>query len=237
MPNAETSFADRLGRGRKMYAAIAGFNSAFAPADETLLPGAFEAFLNSLAEENTLTSDFGDQYGVQVGVRMDIIKDLSDRAARVLDYVASNNAWSRHVPTLKKSVDKIRGNRPKRSKPPAAGEGAQQKRQRNQGERSFSEMHGHLTRLIAAAGKITGYAPPAADLTIAALQTLADNLDTQNRTMHDLADQLGDQQTARLAHYEGPTGLREKMKAIKKATRSQYGSDSPEYAAVKSIRL
>jgi len=43
---------------------------------------------------------------------------------------------------------------------------------------------------------------------------------------------------ARKALYDGETNsLRAKMKAIKKATRAQYGPSSAQFAEVKSIKL
>ncbi len=44
-------------------------------------------------------------------------------------------------------------------------------------------------------------------------------------------------QQERLTLYDKEGGLREKMKAIKKAVRAQYGSRSSEYTTVRSIRL
>lgn len=42
----------------------------------------------------------------------------------------------------------------------------------------------------------------------------------------------------RKALYDGAKdSLRTKMKAIKKATRAQYGASSPQFAEVKSIRV
>ena len=42
---------------------------------------------------------------------------------------------------------------------------------------------------------------------------------------------------ARSAKFDGPGGLRLKMKAIKNAAKSQYGQTSSQYNQVKSIKL
>ncbi len=56
MANTEQTFADRLQRGRTMQSKIAGFTPAFAPADVSLLPPAFELFLDDVEAANTVVA-------------------------------------------------------------------------------------------------------------------------------------------------------------------------------------
>jgi hypothetical protein len=233
----DTSFPDRLGRGRLMHAAIAGFDPQFAPADAALKAGAFNSALNDLETLNSETDDLVDQYKTGVRERTAIIVDLRDRAGRVLSFVVSNKAWSKHLPAVKSVVEKIRGNRAVTIKPPTGAETAEETKKRKSGARSFTEMTAHLVRLIAAVKKISGYAPPAAELTIAQLQALHAALHARNLAMVDLDQETGMKQRERFNAYNGPDGLKENMKAIKAAVRAQYGGASPEYAAVKGIGL
>ncbi len=52
MANTETTFADRLARGRLMQTTAVGFTVAFAPPDATLANGPVETFLESVKTAN-----------------------------------------------------------------------------------------------------------------------------------------------------------------------------------------
>lgn len=239
MPLTEQSYADRQQRGRNLQTAIASFSPAFAPAEPTLLPAAFLTFLETLDTLNTEVGSLSAQYSTGVQERMPMLADIKERAARVLAFVQSNSAWTAFVPSLKKYVDKIRGNRPKPPAAPTSGEdsGSAPVKKRNQGEQSLGDIEEHFERLIASLSAVPGYAPPAADLTIANLTLAADAFAAKNLALATLGNTLGMKQKARLEGYDGAGGLREKMKAIKAAVRAQYGTSSPEYGQVKGIGL
>ena len=237
MANSETSFDDRLGRSRQLHAAIASFDPAFAPMDDALRPDAFASFLDEVENLNRQTNDLVDQYTVAAGERREISTDFYHRAGRVLALVKSHTAWKRYLRTVKAIVDKTRGNRPRPQHPPTSNETTEQRKRRNQGERSYAELEAHLNRLILALGKIEDYAPPAPELSLAALETLAASLHAHNLKMDDLGQNASMMQKQRRAAYDGDGGLREQMKAIKAAARAQYGTTSDEYLSVKSIKL
>lgn len=239
MPISEKTFADRLQRGRVMQAAIALFSPPFAPADASLLPAAFNTFLDGLDTSNTDTGTLLTSYSTSVAERTDMVKDIKARALRVAGYVESNSTWKNAARGIKTLVDRIRGNVARPPKSPAPGEtpGSPQAKSRNKGEQSYGDIAANLERLIAALQTISGYTPPASELTVANLTTLATAYSAKNSSMATLAQQASLSQRDRFDGYSGPDGLREKMKAIKKAVLSQYGSTSSEYAAVKGIAL
>ena len=239
MPISVEGYADRLGRGRTMHAAIDGFTPAFGPVDTTLAAAAFDTFLDGLDTQNTTTGNLVTQYTNEVSERTDMVKDIKARTLRVLSFVQSNTAWKKYERGIKSLADKIRGNRPKAPKPPAGGEppGSPPAKARNKGEQSFAEIEENFQQLIAAVQGIAGYAPTATDITVASLQTLATAFAAKNETMGTLGRQVEFAQGERLAAYDGPGGLREKMLAIKKAVRAQYGSESVEFGQVKGIKV
>jgi hypothetical protein len=235
MPITEKSFADRLQRGRDVQTAIAVFVPAFAPADASLGATPFGNFLDDLDDLNTEVGTLVAQYTTGVAERTPMVEDIKDRAGRVLAYLKSNSAWKAFVPGIKLLVDKIRNNRLRAPKPPTPGEGAEPVKKRNKGEQSYGDIEENFEKMIAALGAVPGYAPPATDLSIASLTTLATTFATKNLTMSTLGNQIGMKQRARLEQYDGPSGLKEKIKAIKNAVRSQYGTDSAEYNQIKGI--
>ena len=234
MPNTETTFADRLQNGRDLQAAIAAFSPAFAPTDATLAVAAFLTFLNGLDTMNTSTGAATAAYSTEVSARTAMVKLIKDLAARVLAYLKSNKVWAKYLPGIKALVDKIRDNRPKAPKAPAPAEGptSPAAKKRIKGEQSFGDIATNFEKLVAALAPVPGYAPPATELSIANLQTAADDFSDQNSTMAALIQQVGLKQRDRLDGYKT---LREMMKAIKEAVKSQYGSGSPEYDQVKGI--
>jgi hypothetical protein len=58
-----------------------------------------------------------------------------------------------------------------------------------------------------------------------------------NDNVSEAEETLAEAQRIRKDFYDGENGLKEKMKSIKKAVRSQYGSASTQYAAVVGIAL
>ena len=239
MPNTEQTFADRRARGVDLQTAVAGFSPTFAPVDPNLAAAAFLTFLNLLDAMNTDVGAMDGQYTTGAQQRTPMVVDIQDRVLRVHSYVKSNSAWAAFLATVKRYVDKIRGNTPKAPKSPTPGEtpGSPPAKNRNKGELGFGDIEDNFEKLIASLGSIPGYAPPAAALSIASLTTLATDFATKNLAMSTLGNTLGMKQKARFDAYNGPGGLRDRMKAIKEAVRSQYGSNSPEYQQVKGIGL
>ncbi len=239
MAISERTFADRLGRAQQMQAAVGTFATAFAPADPTLVAAAFQTYLDGLDTLNTETGTSVTQYSTEVDVRGEMVKDIKARTLRVLSFVESNSAWAKFARGIKKLADKIRGNRPRKPAAPAPGEtpGSPTAKARNTGEQSFVETAENFQQLVAAVAGITGYTPPAAEITVANLTTLADDFSAKNKAMAKLGRQTALKQKERLDAYDVPGGLSEKMIAIKKAVRAQYGTTSAEFDAVKGIKV
>jgi hypothetical protein len=236
MAISETTFADRLQRARQLQTTVAGFMPAFAPIDASLAATPFGTFIDDLDTLNTTTGTLVSQYSTEVPLREDMVKLIKRLAAQVLSLVKSNPVWKNHVPAIKSLADKIRGVRPKAPKPvpPPPGETPAAAKRRNSGEQGFGDIEENFERLIAALGGITGYTPPAPEITIANLTTTANAYAAKNLSMATLFAQLTTSQRDRA---DGFGQLRDKMKAIKQAIRGQYGPGSPEADQVGPILL
>ena len=236
MPISEKSFADRLQRGRQMQTTIAVFTPAFAPIDVTLAPAAFGTFLDELDVLHVATGTLVSQYSTEVPLRNDMVTTIKRLAAQVLSTIKSNPAWKNHVPAIKSLADKIRGVRPKapKTEPPPPGTPPAEIKRRSTGEQGYGDIEDNFKRLIATLGGVPGYTPPAAEITIATLTTLALTYGTKNLTMATLFAQLTTKQRDR---SDGFKLLNTKMKAIKQAIRGQYGPGSPESDQTGGIEL
>ncbi len=234
MPNIERSYADRLQRGRSMKSAVGGFVPPFAPPDATLLPAAFDTFLDGLNTLNITAATAEADWKDDVADRIAMVKDIKARALRVSARVKSNAAWKTQFPAVKAAAEALRGYRIPKPKAEPHPEVVQPKA-RQQGDQSFADIKNLLDKLTAALGHVPTYDTGApADLTIATLSALATDLDALNQLVATKEQALISARTKRAAGYET---LKDKMKAIKEAAVSQYGSRSPQHTQVRAIRV
>jgi len=209
--NTERSYADRLQRGRELHAASSGFTPGFAPVDGSLEPDAFEEFLDGLDTLNNAVVTAVSGWQDSAGSRSELVTEIKARALRASSRVKSNTAWKAKLPQVKG---------------------------RQQGDQSFGDIKVLLDKLIAALGTVPGYDTSApADISIAGLQALSTQLDGLNKLVAGREQALASARSPRKEGYDGENGLSEKMKAIKEATKSQYGSQSPQFLQVKGIRV
>lgn len=234
MPNTERTFADRLGRAKLLLSAIEDFTPAFAPAAPDLRVAEFDVFVAALEAANDKTSDEKDTYSTQSASRAETVKQVKALALQAMSYVKSNPAWARHHATLKPTYDKLRGYRTARDvvpvEPPAT---AVEKKAIKSGQQSFADIEGLFGKFLKALGKVPGYAPPAAEITIPALTTLDTALSDLNEELAALSAALSITIKERFDAFEQ---LTKKNLAIKAAALAQYGTSSAEYKSIKGIK-
>ena len=149
----------------------------------------------------------------------------------------SNVAWKTQDASARKVLAKLRGVRPKKPKPPVGGEPPAEVKKRNSGEQAYAEVALLWEKFIGVATAAPGYAtgvPPAIDP--GTLSGLLSSIKGINSFLCNLAGQITPKQAQRLVLYFEPGGLQEKFLAIKEAVKSQYGTGSSEYIAVRGIK-
>ena len=239
MANSERTFADRAARGRDLHAAIAEFEPVFEPADAALEPATYEAFLDDLDELNTDVNTADVAVSTAIQLHKTLLRTIKQRTTQVVAHIRSVTAWKQYLPAVKQAADKVRGYRPrsKPAPPPAPGDPPEPK-PRKVGQQSYGDIDNLFEKVIKAVKLVPGYAPPAtSNIQTAQLETLQGTSRGANTDLATKDAILSRAQSLRLAAYDGETGLREKMKAIKEATKSQYGQNSDEYLSVKGIRV
>ncbi len=240
MAISERTFVDRYQRATTLSSAISSFDPVFAPANnEKILPPAFATFVEEVDAANSAVTGASDDYTAQVEERNELLAGAKDRCSRVISLLQAVPAWSHELTAIKRHYDKLRGYRPARVKPPVGdtGETGVKAQKRNQGEQGHAETAKHIANIASGLEKINNYTTPVDDISAAAIRELADDYAELNGAMGSLALDVTVAREKRHAIYEGPDGLRERMKAIKSAIRAQYGTKSAEYVAVKGIRL
>ena len=220
-----------------MLAAITGFNPPFSPSDANINPNRFEAFLNDLDTLNLDVSVLLGEYSALVEERVATVKEIKDRALRIANYLESAGKWKTQLPRITALKNKIRGNVPRKPRPPADSEddSSATAKTRNQGEQSYAEIQSNFDALIAALKKVTGYTAPADELRIdlpegeaipaeieaiedeaakraakSALsqQLLAEQMTFLNKTLKTKETDLKSKQVARRDGYDGESGLK-----------------------------
>ncbi len=237
--NTEQSFADRLSRARLMQTRIASFAPPFAPVDANIGASAFESYCNGCEQANTAVSDAEADYTTVTGSRSAAAAALQALAGRVQDHVEGVAAWKKYHKSIVDASRAVRGVSTPSKKAPAPG-GAPVKRARQGGksQQGYADIAKHFSKLVKVVGKIAGYSAPAGtgmtltDLSASEVAYIALNSDVQ-----DAESALETAQRDRSNYYDGEGGLKEKMKAIKKAVSGQYGRGSDEAKSVGGIAL
>ena len=232
MPTSQQTFADRLGRANTVAAAINLATPVFAPADITLNSANFAPFVTGLGTMNEGANAANDAYATAVRQRLAMVKDIKGRALRAFRYVLSNKAWAANASSLKLTYDKLRANKPKAAKLPPSGSPGEVAKAIKSSEQSFSDLESLLMKFVVGLGKITGYAPAAAELTLSALQSLSAAYATKNQTMASLAEDAALKIRSR---QTGFLDLKSKTKDIKNAVLAQYGPKSATYTSIKGL--
>ncbi len=241
--NNEQSFPDRLGRAREMHATIDGFTPVFAPVDSNISPSAFQSYCNGCEAANTDVSEAESVFTTITGERSDAAAALQAKAGKVQDYVESNVAWKKYHKSIIDASRAIRGVSTPARKPPAPAPGSppppvKPARSGAKSQKGYADIAKNFSKLVKAVAKITGYtATVGSGLVLTELSAQETAYVALNSAVQDAEATLGEAQTTRTNFYDGEGGLKEKMKAIKKAVAGQYGRGSDQAAAVKGIAL
>ena len=237
--NSEKSFADRLSRAHSLHAFIVGFTPLFAPLDPNITAGAFLSYCNGCEAANTVVSDAEADYTNKTGDRAAAAADLKALAARVEDSVTSNVAWKKFHKSVIDASQAVRGTKTPGKKPALApGTPPKRARQGAFSQQGYQDIAKHFGKLIKAIEKITSYTIlPGSGLAVVDLNVALATFTALNSSVQGAEATLDVAQTNRSAFYDGEGGLKEKMKAIKKATSGQYGRGSAQFASISGIAL
>lgn len=237
MANAETTFADREGRGQLLSETVKAFSVPFTPTDVLIQPVNYDTFLGEVHTLNSDTNEKKSLYTTDSKARLVIVKDVKNRCSLTMNYILSVSDYKPYNSTIRNIVKKILHYKPPKSKLPNPEEPPAEEKKRNRGELSFADVANRYDELNKVLGGIAGYDPTNADLKLLAMTALQTSFETKNKDMNELHGELSLLIRERKNIYDGENGLRERMKAIKAAVRAQYGSKSEEYDAVKGIRV
>ena len=242
MPNSEKSFIDRTQKGQALCTAITGFSPVFTPADSSLTPVNFAAFMITVDSVNLEVGNLRTTFSNAVTVRKEASDAAQKLVTRVVNLVKSNTAWKLKFPRIKELADKVRAIKPPRKTlppptPPPGTPPTPPDKPNDRGDGSYAEIASNFKLLAAAVNALPGYSAPGTDIDGPALTTLAGQLESNNTAVGLADSQLDEAQRARVDIFFAPeTGLHDKFQAIKAAVKGQYGQSSTQFAQVKGMR-
>lgn len=222
-----------------MQAHLASFSPAFAPADTSLTAANFLTFCGQVESANDAVGASFGAWGVIVNERQALVKEMKATATRVVAYLKSSALFAGRLKQATAAANKLRGVTPRKPAAPVPGPGEPAKKPRNAGDQSYGDIAQHFKALIDSVTGLASYVPvPVGNpITLSNLSGTLSNYRSKNSALGPLEVAWRDAVLARQKKYDGPGGLKEKMKAIKNGVKAQYGQTSAQYLAVKGIKL
>lgn len=242
MATSDRSYSDRHARAVQLNAATSGMTPTFAPADVSLEPVTFGAFLDSIAAANDAVEAAKNDWSSAISTRAADAETAQKLTTQTMAFVISNSAWKLKAPRIKELADKVRGikARKKVALPPAPEPGQPVPppvKKRDRGDGSYAEIATAFKAFADAVTKLPAYNPPDGTIAAAALTTLAASLRANNDAVATADSALDGAQRERFAMYcDGDDCLQTKFQAVKNAVKGQYGQNSSQYSEVKGIR-
>lgn len=233
MANAETTFADRLGKAKLLQETTEVLAPPFAPVDAENTPPEFKLQITACEDKNTAVENARGAYSTGATERRVLVKDYKKIAGRSLTNTESVKAFKGFARTVRQVVRRISNYKlPKKDKP-----GDPNKKKRNRGTQSFADLENLFKLLFDTLSGIPGYTHTEPTLQLPAIQTAnaAFKLKNEEMTSKEAAVNLRVKERFDL-YNDKESGLKFRMKEVKKAVKNQYGADSTQYQSVSGIK-
>lgn len=240
MPISEKSFRDRQAKAQLLQDTVEVLLPVFVPADLSLTPANFQILIGGIDAANGNVETLAVNYTNAATQRVAMVKQIRAAVTQALGYIKSNTAWITSYKAAKMTGDKFRNmDVPARVTLPP-GDGGEvppaEAKKRNRGQQAYSELASHLQGFINAISTCAGYAPPSPTITINKFNEHLSAFNALNTFISSLDGQLTTARALRFRLYFSQAGLQEKFHAVKDAVKGQYGQNSAQYAAVRSIK-
>lgn len=254
--NSETGHARNVANIKQLAEYVATLGSQYNPSNSnishTALSTKWTASNSALVNHRNAKA----QFDTVVNQREIQFKDVRKLATRIVSALNACGASDEVVKDARSILLKIRGERAKPKKkpaqvenpdqegelsPPQEGEGQGSKDETKQisvSQQSYDQITENFAKLLALVQLEPKYMPNEPDLTVASLTTYADNLLASNGAV---ASQVAAYTTSlhnrNKILYEGEESIPKLAEDVKEYMKSVFGSNSPEYKTVRSIKF
>ena len=238
----ETGHAKNVANFDELIAFIAGYGTAYNPTKATLKLTALQALSTSAKNSINAVNAALPAYSNAVSAREAAFEPLSKLITRVNNALKATDTTQQVDESAKTLVRKIQGARAsdkatEAEKSTAQAEGKEIK-EISSSQMSYDNRLDNFDKLIKLLASVALYAPNEADLKVATLTTLYNDLKTKNTAVITASTPLSNARIARNAILYNPnTGLVDIALAAKTYIKSLYGATSPQYKQVSKLEF
>ena len=232
---AETSFGARLRKLQDATEYIKTWAGYAPPRLQETLPQ-LEAFIQTIKSSNDAETDRQARYSRQVSLRQQLftgeggVKKLLTQIRGAVD--AQYGRTSHEAQQVGAIIKVMR--KSKLVKLPADPANPGVEKTVSQSEKSYGSQTQYFSDLVTTLAGFGDYASTTKAITLLALQALLVKLTEANNAVATQLQQMSSQRKDRRALY---LELNDRMKRMKAYTRSQYGTKSAEYLALRGLKI
>ena len=176
-------------------------------------------------------------YNNAVNDRIIVFTGLKSLSTRLVSALETTNAPKEKISDAKGFNRKMQGKRASATQTPI-DTNAIAPSTISTSQQSFDQLIQHFSGLISILQSETSYTPNENDLKVTSLTAKQAELTTKNNAVATAYTSISNSRISRnKTFYETTTGLVEIAAEVKKYVKSVYGSTSPEYAQIKSIKF
>lgn len=237
----ETGHAKNVATFEDLISFCTGYGATYNPTKASLKLPALTAQLNTANASLQAVKVAKTANDNATNAREQAFKPLKALATKVVNALAATDALPQTIADARATNTKIQGKRAKTiEKPDAAAlaAGAKSVRTASASQQSYDKLIDHFAQLIATLAAEPKYAPNENELKVAALNTLLADLRAKNTAVITTTTALSNARIARnKALYSEAVGLLDLAQAAKQYAKSVFGSTSPQYKQVSSLRF
>lgn len=227
---------------KSLNSAILGYGDRYNPINAQISPAALQAvYLLGLSAVNAVDNTLPANTNAKVArsTAFESLDKLTSRIGNAFRSIVADEPAREHVRSLIHLIQRGRVNAKKAK--PAVNEGADNPTTINEvtsHKSGVNKQLDNLYKLIQYLSSFPSYQPNEADLTVAALKTLYDDLAAKDQAVIDTQVQLDNtRMTRENVLYQPVTGLVQLGNDSKSYIKSVFGARSPEYRQIAKLKF
>ncbi len=239
---SETGHAKNVANFEKLVAETTAFGTTYNPAKAALKTAALSTQLTNAKAAITAVNSAEPAYKNAVSARDAAFAPFSKLITRINNALKASDTTVQVDESAMTLVRKLQGRRATakktdEEKKAAAAEGKEVV-EISSSQMSYDSRLDNFDKLIKLLTSVTAYAPNEADLKVAALTTLYNDMKAKNTAVMTAETPLS---TARIARndvlYKPNTGIVDTSVDVKSYVKSVYGATSPQYKLISSLKF
>lgn len=239
--STETGHAKNVATFEDLISFCTAYGATYNPSKAGLKLAALTAQLTAANAALQSVKVAKTAYDNATNAREIAFKPLKALATKIVSALAATDATPQTVADAKSSNNKIQGKRATTVEKPSAEElaaGAEPVKTISVAQQSYNKMIDHFAQLVTTLAAEPKYLPNEAELKVAALNTLIADLRAKNTAVIHATTALSNARIARdKVIYAETTGLIDVSLAVKQYVKSLFGTTSPQFKQVSSLRF